>query len=226
MIDNDIFDASAAGDIQRVIELCTNHSDTINSKNCNGRTALHYAARQGHRKIVEWLIRHDADLNCRDEYGDTPLLDALWDNQLAVAEDLLAAGADGRLASHVGDTPLHFVAMMGGHGRLKLDIPRSGKPMSIRGLEAADCRDRFLTFAADLIARCVNVNAEGELQSTPLHIAASWGHQAMVELLLQHRANPNAIDGLGRTALDEAMRGNHTLVAQLLAAHGGIPGAG
>ena len=39
-------------------------------------------------------------------------------------------------------------------------------------------------------------------QSTPLHLAADWGHTAVVELLLQRGANSEAVDKVRTCRVD------------------------
>ncbi|KAL6822023.1 putative ankyrin repeat-containing protein [Trichoderma sp. SZMC 28015] len=58
-----------------------------------------------------------------------------------------------------------------------------------------------------------------DLGRTPLHCAASGGHQAMVELLLRHRADANAKDSQGRTTLMWAAAQGHQGVTDLLIKH-------
>lgn len=50
----------------------------------------------------------------------------------------------------------------------------------------------------------------------PLHWAIDQSHIAIVELLLQHRANPNAANSSGRTALQEACFKNSPKMTKML----------
>ncbi|KAJ5734757.1 hypothetical protein N7533_013160 [Penicillium manginii] len=50
----------------------------------------------------------------------------------------------------------------------------------------------------------------------PLHWAILFDHTAIVELLLQYRANPNAANGSGRTVLQEACFKNSPKMAKML----------
>lgn len=50
----------------------------------------------------------------------------------------------------------------------------------------------------------------------PLHWAIAKNHLAIVEILLQHRANPNAANSSGRTALQEACFKNSPKMAKML----------
>ena len=60
-----------------------------------------------------------------------------------------------------------------------------------------------------------NVNA-GEGGNTPLHGAAMFGLTDMVRWLLDHDANPYAVDYEGKTPLERAQANGHTSVVALL----------
>ena len=47
--------------------------NTINEKNNNGSTPLHYAAINGYGKMVLAIIKKGADVNAKDKDGVTPL---------------------------------------------------------------------------------------------------------------------------------------------------------
>lgn len=75
------------------------------------------------------------------------------------------------------------------------------------------------------IVRLWNLNvADGSCcdydQRTPLHLAASEGAYGVTEWLLAQNVNVNALDRFNRTPLEDAMRGEHSLVASLLVKHG------
>lgn len=54
---------------------------------------------------------------------------------------------------------------------------------------------------------------------TPLHLAANEGHKDVVEFLIAHRAEVNAVDNFGETALSDSIL-FHAAVAKLLLARG------
>jgi len=59
------------------------------------------------------------------------------------------------------------------------------------------------------------VNAPDGGGHTPLHIAAEGGYVPIVESLLQHHADPHAVDAEDRTPLARAAARNHTAVIDL-----------
>ncbi|CAK0758375.1 hypothetical protein CVIRNUC_002615 [Coccomyxa viridis] len=57
---------------------------------------------------------------------------------------------------------------------------------------------------------------------TPLHLAAAEGQLKTVEWLLQQECDPNPVDRFSRTPLDDAEKGRHADIQQLLLKHGGV----
>lgn len=72
-----------------------------------------------------------------------------------------------------------------------------------------------------LLAKRVAINATNAQGWTPLHVAAAGGNVAVVELLLQHGADVNAVSHIGATPLDNAITYSRSQgVANLLRQHG------
>ena len=61
----------------------------VNSRNKEGRTALHYVAQNHSAAHALVLFEHNAELNIRDNFGQTPLIMATMNNNHAVLELLL-----------------------------------------------------------------------------------------------------------------------------------------
>lgn len=66
----------------------------------------------------------------------------------------------------------------------------------------------------------------GELQQTPLHVAAAEGHSEAVALLLRHGAVPDAADVNGDSALHLAVKQGHIAVVKGLLVGGASLDAG
>ncbi|GHM58617.1 MAG: hypothetical protein sL5_03500 [Candidatus Mesenet longicola] len=58
---------------KNIVELFLRHRVDVNIKDCDSRTVLHYAARDGKQEIVELLLKHNADVDARDNEGKTAL---------------------------------------------------------------------------------------------------------------------------------------------------------
>ena len=74
------------------------------------------------------------------------------------------------------------------------------------------------------LAAGTNVNTEDDGGQTPLHIAASWGHKEVAELLIAAGADVNAKDTRGETPLDRAIFTDETETTDILRKHGGKTG--
>ena len=107
-----IFEASAAGEIERVERLLAEDAASVDGYSADGWTPLHLAAFFGHTKVAELLLAHHADVTARSKNsnGNTPLHAALAGNHPFVAGVLIGAGADVNAADSGGYRPLHIAS--------------------------------------------------------------------------------------------------------------------
>lgn len=144
----------------------------------NGRSALHLA-QSG--EVAALLIDRGVDVDDIQTIGDggeTPLQDAADSDRVDVVRVLLERGAD----PHA----------------LVNDLERGPQPSPLHGAAS-----RSRTAIAQLLLEAgADVNARWR-GITPLHDAAEFeaAEPAFLELLLQHGADPTALDYVGRTPL-------------------------
>jgi uncharacterized protein len=132
---------------------------------------------------VAALVAAGADIDYRDGTGCTLLYNAVWWGDLALAEFLLAFGANPNAPDEDGTQPLHIAASCGSRA---VPAPVEGKDYltisNQRSAETDDC----LRLIELLLRHGARVDARDAFGSTPLQVAAGWGHQRVVELLRSH----------------------------------------
>ncbi len=168
----------------------------------------------------------DRGLDAMLTVGTTPLLRAAKAQDAAAIKLLLEHGAIIDIPNNQGMTPMVAAA---GTGSVDADT---------RGYYyAADTQDRAIASLDLLLAHGGELNGRaGRLEQAPLHGAAFWGWNKVVEHLLEKGADINLKDSRGFTAVDYAMgraggnsRGGqridvHKETGDLLIAKGGVAG--
>jgi len=156
-----IFEACAAGEVERVERLLQDGAPGINAYSADGWTPLHLAAFFGHTKIAELLIAVHADVAARSHNpnGNTPLHAALAGNHTIVAGVLIGHGADVNAADAQGWCPLHLAAANN----------------NLVAIEA-------------LIAQGADVYALNGEAKTPLSLATEKNHREAAALLRRYEA--------------------------------------
>ncbi|KXZ41673.1 hypothetical protein GPECTOR_326g47 [Gonium pectorale] len=162
-------------------------------------TALHIAAERGSAELVRLLVGAGARVNAQGERGMPPLHVAVWEGNTPAVVSLLAAKASVSLKSKSGGfTAVHCACLS------------SRATPELLGLLLENGG------AAVLEERC----QEGW---TALHLACQAAPPAMVELLLQRGARPNAKGKAGRTAADCAAKRPEILQLLHVATGGKVP---
>ena len=156
-----LFEACAAGEIERAERLIASEPSTINSFSADGWTPLHLAAFFGQTKIAELLLAQGADVTARsrNSNGNTPLHAALAGNHKMAAGLLIGWGADVNATDAAGWRPLHLAA-------------------SNNNLDAIKA---LIAQGADVLAG----NGEGR---TPLSLAQEKNHRESAAFLRRHGA--------------------------------------
>ena len=135
-----------------------------NTREVDGTTALHWAARADDLEIVQLLIRSGATVDASNRYGITPLSLAATNGGARVMAALLEAGANPNGTVPAGETVL-------------MTASRTGNPEAV----------------TLLLARGADVNAkESGFGETALMWAAADNHPAVIALLIEKGADINA----------------------------------
>ncbi len=126
--------------------------------------------------------------------GATPLLRAAKALDAPAIKLLIAHGALVNLPNLRGTTPTMAAAGLG-----SVDADTRGV------FTTPDVQQRSLASLELLLAAGGEINAADNRGQTPLHGAAFWGWNDVVQFLVDHHANLHAVDGRGKTVIDSAM---------------------
>jgi hypothetical protein len=183
-----------------VEHLALKYPQYANAMGGDAGTALHTASYAGHVEVVRSLLRCGVDVDTRGRWGLSPLQFASARSNLHVVQCLVDHGADANFQDNDHGTPLMHAAVGG-----NLEIVRV-----LLGLNA-DANSQH--------------TADG---STPMHIffSSNGKHPQIVQLLLEHGANPNARNNKCQTPLHLVSSSESVAsawrfeVARILLAHG------
>lgn len=162
--------------------------DVNDASSGRNQTPLHFAVTEGFVAITQALVVAGADSNLRDSSDASPLDIAAGKGKLDLVNVMIqSGGADVTSCDSVGWTALHHSAK-GGHGAVASALIRAGASVVVRNMTDA----------------------------SPLDVAAGFGREGVVRLLLNSGVDASEADVNGFTALHVA--DNENIVDMLIGA--------
>ncbi|UYV81443.1 hypothetical protein LAZ67_20001212 [Cordylochernes scorpioides] len=198
---------------------------SLNSKDHNGDTPLHFIIRNGYLEISRELIKNGADIHAINLKNMSILITAVTSfKNLDFIRNLLELGVEVDFKDSPGRTALHLTTM-------EWFNPKRGELMKL-----------LIEFGADVNSRCMNGNtplmnialngkifeaqiliksgasiiAEGNYKLNALHHAIEGNHIEMTKFLINSGANVNSKDSLGRTPLHLAAKKSNINMLKIL----------
>ena len=160
-----------------------------NTLNENGQTGLSMALQlDSMRAFNALLAARKLNVEIRNAKDESPLMLAAIKGYLEAVRALVARGAD---VNKTGWTPLHYAAS----GTLPQQVD----------------------VIALLLEQHAYIDAASPNGTTPLMMAAQYGTDASVQLLLKEGADPTLKNQLGLTAVDFALRAEREELARAIA---------
>jgi ankyrin repeat protein len=161
----------------------------INSTSPSLSPPLVHALHLDNKRVALYLAAQpELDLEAINEAGENALMMAALRGHLDLVELLIQRRAQ---VNKPGWAPLHYAATYSGNNALAI--------------------------VRLLLEHHAFVDAESPNRSTPLMLAAQYGSEPVVQLLLEEGAQPLQKNQLGLTAIDFARRAGREPMAQLIA---------
>ncbi|XP_055524544.1 L-asparaginase [Wyeomyia smithii] len=178
--------AVIAGDVSKLSNLKGYGAD-LSVENYDRRTALHVACCEGNFDVVQYLLQHGVAVHVRDRYDHTPLMDAILHDHHQIIGLLVKCGA-------------HLTGSIRAIGESLCNAAAKNLPNRLESYRIA---------GADL-------SQEDTCGRTALHMAAMHGNMAALRYLVKKEVEIDAVDYLGLTPLDYAIKLNTTPVIDFL----------
>jgi uncharacterized protein len=174
--------------------------------------------KEGKYEMVERLLRATPGLIHEQENGCSPILLAAYHNQLKLANFLAekAVALDIFEAAAIGSTN-HIIRILAHDPQLVNTYSDDGyQPLGLA------CFFGHLRTAQYLINAGARVNSpsQNKVRVAPLHSATAASHTELVKLLLEHGADPNALQAGGFTPLHAAAQNGDVEIIHALLFYG------
>lgn len=216
----------------RIVKFILKRNPDLKIVDNKGNTALHAAVQGNNLEIVKLMVEHGADWTVKNRDGQTAL-DVARGLARQNMIDYLSDVAAGKVAIPAPTAPGSDPggdALRSEIARNDLDAVRATLARMPAAATSADGWGRTPLFSAmsakteiadALLAQRADPNQVDRDRWRPLHLAAEAGRPDLVQLLLQHQADPNPVSDAGRqTPLYIAAVFGHTeVVKRLLAAN-------
>jgi ankyrin repeat protein len=159
---------------------------SIDTPGNQGNTSLHLAVRQGSLALIEILLASKADVGVKNTAGMTALHIAAQEGSLPVMELLIGQEAAGiNVQDNGGYTPL-FYAIREGHLALVQFLLQKGAAIGAVDVQEASRMGSALIMQL-LIDSKADIEATNREGYAGLHLAASKGHAAAIQLLIDNK---------------------------------------
>ena len=196
--------AAESNSSQEFAEMLMYADADLDTESNNGESALHIAARMNSYNFmygVSDLVEAERIIDIEDNFGRTPLIVAtIYENE-DIAEQLIDIGADENKKDK------------NGYSRKKILELRKDPNKPCTGIDE-DCplhvavgkgREDIVKMLLDVEG--VDVDIRDKSKATPLMPASTLGNIIIMKMLLDKKADINAVDSGGATALHQSVSG-------------------
>ena len=207
--------AAFSGDFESVILLMENGAQTDLATGALKSTPLHAAASLGHLDILKLLMEQGADVNALIPMtGEAPLHLAASHGHFDIVKWLLEATEPSLREVELYDSMVQQCYHRSWMNAMIAE-PVSNRRASWEIENSCYAKEEMYELQS-VPRRYVAIESRTQEGRTPLHLAALYGHKRIVELLVSHGADVNAVDHRQYTALQLAVLRGHLAVVTFL----------
>lgn len=242
---------SESGDMPLSLAMSLRHNDLVpllirggadvNCRNGMDLTLLHQAIIKESPETAIFLLDQGADMNALTADQESPLQLAIHCRLEAVVDSLCSRGVSLSAPNNKGDCPLwsaleteqeNIASVLVKHG-VDTDCWSPGPDGCLQTLlhRAIDENNEFAAIflirsGCDLdMPRQPGPDGPSELSSareSPLHLCCQWGLTKVLQTLIEHGSNVNAVDCDNKTPLHVAIQNQHEEIISVLLKHPSI----
>ncbi len=204
-------------DTQTFLDILSNKVTDVNIVNTKGDPLLVAAATMGNYTAVEELILLGVDVNKSNAFTkDTALLRSIYNGHTEIAKRLVYSGADINAVNNYHHSPLFVALEKQNVALIELFLTSGVKEGLTPAYLFRSVANKNEMGVLAMLKGGVSPNIVNEKGNTPLIVSASLGDLPSLQDLLAYRANVNAANKDGNTALIYAARYNHPDVIKML----------
>lgn len=214
----------------------------VNVRNGQDLTLLHQAILKEDSDTAVFLLKQGADMNALTGDQESPLQLAIHCRLPTVVDELCSLGVAFSAPNNKGDSPL-WTALESEQEEIASVLVRHGVDTDCWGPGPEGCLQTLLHRAIDenrelaaiflIRSRCdldsprqLGPNGEGgeeaKDKASPLHLCCQWGLTRVLQALIDHGANVNAVDCENKSPLHIAIENQHEEIIAILLFHPAI----
>jgi ankyrin repeat protein len=197
-------------------------SSNFNIRLFDGRTPLHFAAREGHLGLLNFFMDKNAQINIKDASGATALHEAARAGNIDAMELLLSRGADPNAQDAKGNSPLHLGIPSESHREaigLLLAYQANANLRDEHGdspLHIVITLNRNSTIVQSLLSGGTDVSIRNIDGKTALYLAVEEGRIELIPLLLSYQSDVFAADNEGITPFERALETGDPVLSAMI----------
>lgn len=214
-----LLEAASRNDIQEVASLLQ-RGITPDAANEDGLTALHQCCIDNNIEMLKLLLDYGANVDAQDSDKWTPLHAAATCGHLYLVKILIERGANLLAVNTDGNMPYDLCDDEDTLDFIEAEMSKRGVTQELIDDTRSMTEKQMLSDLLELANNGGDLEDPDHQGATPLHIASANGYNRVVEFLLEHHVNVDAVDKDLWTPVHAAACWGHLEVLEMLAQYG------